>query len=126
MRTGFSLLIAFVMLSGSTAVRGAETNQTLTVHGRLSLCNGTPSFRIWIVGTKRMLGIDQSGNEVPSMPQALRDLIINGDNRSVFADFVIEPLTPYKQGVMQTVRVVSASKIVVTENDKIVLRKDKL
>jgi hypothetical protein len=91
----------------------------------LSFYNGTPSFRIWIVGTKRVLGVDQSSNEVPSMPQALRDLV-KGDDTEVFADFVVEPLTPYEQGVMQRVRVVSASKIVVTEKDKVVLRKDKL
>lgn len=47
-------------------------------------------------------------------------------DREIFADFVVEPLTPYKPGVMQMVRVMSASKIVVTEKDKIVLRKDKL
>ena len=58
------------------------------------------------------------------MPTQLRDLM--SWEREIFADFVVEPVTPYKPGVMQMVRVVSASKIVVTENDKIVLRKDKL
>jgi hypothetical protein len=119
------LFAAFVLLSGLCSAHAEQTNQTFTVHGRLSFYNGTPSFRIWIVGTKRVLGVDQSSNEVPSMPQALRDLL-KGDDTEVFADFVVEPLTPYEQGVMQTVRVVSASKIVVTEKDKVVLRKDKL
>jgi hypothetical protein len=94
-----------------------------TVHGRLSYSNGTPSCRIWIVGTKRILGAAQSDDETPSMPKELHRLMTW--EREIFADFVIEPLTPYKKGVMQQVRVVSASKIVVTENDKVILRKDK-
>jgi hypothetical protein len=70
------------------------------------------------------LGVRESDDEVAYMPKELRDLM--SSDREIFADFVVEPLTPYKQGVMQTVRVVSVSKIVVTEKDKIVLRKDKL
>jgi len=112
-------------LLGAVCTADATTNQTITVHGRLCSYNRTPSYRIWIVGTKQVLGVDQSRDEVPSMPKALRDLI-SGDDTEVFADFVVEPLTPYERGVMQTVRVVSASKIVVTEKDKIILRKDKL
>jgi hypothetical protein len=26
------------------------------VHGRLMYYNGTPSFRVWVVGTNRLLG----------------------------------------------------------------------
>jgi len=124
MRASFSFLIAFVLLCILPAARGVETNQTLTVHGRLSFYNGNPSCRIWIVGTKHLLGVRESGDEVADMPKQLRDLM--ADDREIFADFVVESLTPYRQGEMQMVRVVSASKIVVTENDKIILRKDKL
>src|ERR1017187_1862506 len=119
-------LASFIALAFLSTVCMADvtTNQTITVHGRLCYYNGTPSARIWIVGTKRVLGINQTGDEVPSMPHALHDLM--SWDREVFADFIVEPLTPYEHGVMQTVRIVSASKIVVTEKDKIVLRKDKL
>jgi len=124
-------LLAFLLLAtlmfGISRTSGAEqTNKTerLTVHGRLTYYNGSPSSRIWIVGTKRLLGVRESDGEVANMPKALRELM--SWDRKIFADFVVEPLTPYKQGVMQMVRVVSASKIVVTEKDKIVLRKDKL
>ena len=58
------------------------------------------------------------------MPKELRDLM--SWDKEIFADFVVEPFTTSKPGVMQMVRVVSASKIVVTEKDKIVLKKDKL
>ena len=30
------------------------------IHGRLSLYNGTPSVRLWPVGTKRLLGVRES------------------------------------------------------------------
>ena len=124
-------LLAFLLLMtltfGISRASGAEqTNKTerLTVHGRLTYYNGNPSSRIWIVGTKRLLGVRESGDEVAYMPKELRDLM--SWDREIFADFVVEPLTPYKERVMQMVRVVSVSKIVVTEKDKIVLRKDKL
>jgi hypothetical protein len=112
------------LLSGSGALYADKAGSAFTVHGRLSFYNGTPSFRIWIVGTKRILGIRQHGNEQPDVPKDLRDLI--SLDRDVFADFTVEPLTHSEPGVMQTVRVLSASKIVVTEGNKIVLRKDKL
>ena len=83
-----------------------------------------PSCRIWIVGTKRLLGVQESGDEVADMPKALKDLM--SWNREIFANFVVEPLTSQKRGVTQIVRIVSASKIVVTDKDKIVLRKGTL
>jgi hypothetical protein len=115
------------MLLGSLRSSYAEqTNKakTLTVHGRLAYSNGKPSSRIWIVGTNRLLGVREFSDEVPDMPKELRDLM--SWDRKIFADFVVVPLTSYKHGVMQIVRVVSASKLLVTEKDKVVLRKDKL
>ena len=120
------LFVAAFALILSRVVGAEQTNKTerLTVHGRLSYYNGNPSSRIWIVGTKRLLGVRESDDEVSHMPKALRDMM--SWDREIFADFVVEPLTQHKPGVMQMVRVVSASKIVVTEKDKIVLRNDKL
>lgn len=113
-------------LNPSKALCAEQTNETerMTVHGRLTYYNGNPSSRIWIVGTKRLLGVRESSDEVAYMPKELQDLM--SWDREIFADFVVEPLTPYKLGVMQMVRAVSASKIIVTEKDKIVLRKYKL
>lgn len=44
-------------------------------------------------------------------------------DREIYADFVVQPLTPYKKGVRQMVRVISASNLVVVENGKIVLQR---
>jgi hypothetical protein len=71
-----------------------------------------------------MLGIRQFQGEVPDVPDKLRELM--SADRAIFADFVVEPLAPYVPGVMQRARVVSASRIVVTEQGKVVLMKARL
>jgi len=50
------------------------------VHGRLLLYNGSPAFRIWRIGTKRMLGVlasDRSDPEVSDMliPRSVQSLL---------------------------------------------------
>src|SRR5438105_15764464 len=103
MRARFLTVFLFVTalaFSSGRGLCGEQTNKTerLIVHGRLTYYNGTPSCRIWIVGTKRLLGVRQSGDEVAYMPKELRDLM--SWDREIFADFVVEPLTTYKTGVM--------------------------
>jgi hypothetical protein len=92
------LFAATLAFSVSRAPGAEQTNRTerLTVHGRLTYYNGNPSCRIWVIGTKRLLGVRESGDEVAYMPKELRDLM--SWDREIFADFVVEPLTPYKQG----------------------------
>ncbi len=77
------------------------------VRGRLSAWNGNPTFRIWIVGTKRMLGI-RDGTELPKELQAL----LGSFETEVMGDFVVCPLTRHKNGVMQIVCISSASNLV--------------
>jgi hypothetical protein len=111
------MLIALLMLGiQPSAIAADEANKInrFTVHGRLSRYNGNPSHRIWIVGTHRLLGVSESIDEVPSMPMEL--LAFLSSDQEVFADFVVEALTPSKPGTMQMVRIVSVSKIVVREN----------
>ena len=76
------------------------------VRGRLSAWNGNPTFRIWVVGTKRMLGIRQ-GTEMPNDLQAL----LGSFETEVTGDFVVFPLTRQKEGVMQIVCVSKASNL---------------
>jgi hypothetical protein len=78
------------------------------VRGRLSYYNGTPSTRIWIVGTHRMLGIPSEDAELPAN---VRPLLTNfGDQ--IFADFVLCPITKKSPGTMRMVLVNSANHIV--------------
>jgi len=97
--------------------------EPLRVHGRLSVYNGTPSCRIWIVGTKRMLGIHEFEEECP-IPSELHKILAEDINdRLIYADFVVRPLTERKDGFMQIVRFESAEDIVVTTRDRQFLRK---
>jgi hypothetical protein len=66
------------------------------VHGRLSNWNGNPTRRIWVIGTKRMLGL-RDGTELPAaLEKSLSDF-----DHEVVGDFEFCPFTPAKSGVMQ-------------------------
>jgi len=67
-----------------------------TVHGRLSNWNGNPTQRIWIIGTKRMLGLRVD----TSLPKALEDKLGNFEDE-VYGDFEFCPFTHQKPGIMQ-------------------------
>jgi hypothetical protein len=93
-------------------------------HGRLGSGNGTPTFRLWKVGTKRVLGIysgpsvDRWGldSERPELPANIERQLAHSENPvfpdRIFADFEICPLEPEKEGVMQAVCIESAKNIV--------------
>jgi hypothetical protein len=76
------------------------------VHGRLGTYQRAPTARIWIIGTKRMLGLREG------VPEWLEEDVEGGDTYLI-ADFVVCPLTRSKPGVMQLVCVESASNQVV-------------
>lgn len=89
------------------------------VHGRLSAYNGTPSFRLWKIGTHRILGIysgpdanDPLDNEHPELPANVNRVFKPFSNQ-VFADFEICPLEPEHRGEMQDACIESAKNIVV-------------
>jgi hypothetical protein len=71
------------------------------VHGRLSWWNGSPAARIWIVGTKRMLGVSDghSLGGFEQMPEDVLKKLAWGAN--VFGDYEFCPFTESKAGVMQ-------------------------
>ena len=86
------------------------------VRGRLSVANGTPALRIWIVGTRRILGVSGWG-----MGETERELLPGnvwtalGDrplDRDVFGDFEVCPFTRQRLGWMQMVCVASARNLV--------------
>lgn len=78
------------------------------VRGRLSYYNGTPSTRIWIVGTHRMLGIPSEDTDLPAN---VRPLLKSFDDK-IFADFVVCPLTKERPEEMRMVYVKSASRVI--------------
>lgn len=105
--------------------------------GRLSVYEGgAPSYRLWKIGTRRILGIFngpshfppaiEEYDENPELPETLLKAY-QADNRrmkkrtgttwtippSVFADFEVCPLEPEKKGEMQAVCIESAKNIFV-------------
>ena len=93
--------------------------------GRLWMANGNPSFRLWKIGTHRILGIysgpsaDQWSldNEAPEFPanvsRDLRARVHSAWSNTLFADFEVCPLAPLRPGVMQPACIEAAKNIVI-------------
>jgi hypothetical protein len=80
---------------------------SFAVHGRLACYNGNPPYRIWTIGTHRILGV----HETTELPKNV-DSLLNDFDTEVFGDFEVCPLTESKVGVMQIVCVKSAAHLV--------------
>lgn len=82
----------------SCTAKGVPSDSTFTFRGRLSLWNGNPSFRIWPVGTNRLLGLSGSCLEALEL----------GDwhpyhDKELWADFTVSAVTEQRAGEMQFV-----------------------
>jgi len=96
-------------------------------HGRLRMSNGNPSYRLWKIGTNRLLGIHSGpsadlyglDNESPEFPSNVwQKLWVSIPKNSpwpntIFADFEVCPLEPEKRGAMQAACIEAAKNIVV-------------
>jgi len=97
----------------------ARLNQA-TVHGRLTTCTSIPNARIWIIGTKRILGVEDA-NANPAgdtlLPGALDKemFALPPCSKAAFGDFTVCPLTPSRPGIMQRVCVSSAANVVIRD-----------
>lgn len=89
--------------------------------GRLRFGAGTPAYRLWKVGTDRLLGI-YSGpsvdrrsldNEDPEFPANVQRAWKPRVGHTVWADFEVCPLEPERPGFMQAVCIESAKNIFV-------------
>lgn len=109
-------------------------------HGRLTAGSGDPSYRIWKIGTRRILGVfngpshypprKEEDVESPELPAEL-NRAYQADNRRLkratgimwavpppaFADFEICPLEPERRGWMQSVCIESAKNIFIQDDD---------
>jgi hypothetical protein len=83
-----------------------------TTRGRLTAWNGSPTFRIWRIGTKRMMGL--TDRMFPSdqvvLPESL-DGQVDFDVEA-YGDFVVCPITTDVPGKMQLVCVESAQNLI--------------
>jgi hypothetical protein len=84
------------------------------VHGRLSAWLGTPTFRIWVIGTNRMLGVSDGRfrrPDYPQFPEAINAKLSWDVN--IYGDFVVCPFEEDKPGVMRLVCIDSATSLAV-------------
>ena len=122
------LLLLLVALSSSSAddtTLACKSRPDLAgacriVHGRLMFYNGTPSFRIWIIGTQRLLGVHEvhygDNPERPLMPDSIWKQT-GGDELELYGDFEVCPLSKERKGWMQMVCIESANNVVTRPYD---------
>jgi hypothetical protein len=83
------------------------------VEGRLSAYNGTPTFRIWPTGTKRLLGVIARSGEAEGtdvLPARVSKLAPSFD-RDIWGSFRVCPQTPNRAGWMRMVVVVDGRSL---------------
>lgn len=86
-----------------------------TVHGRMREGNGGPGIRIWRIGTDRVLGVWEPGDDDPDvawLPDSIHRKL--DEDHQIFANFVVCPLTKHTEDELQIVCVESAAQIVTT------------
>jgi hypothetical protein len=101
------------------------------VHARLAEGNGTPSTRLWPMGTHRLYGIYSNlygfqhegrpgpaeiASESPELPSAVEKLLPTQGGWTVYGDFEVCPLERHIEGHMQAACVSAASHIVATKD----------
>lgn len=105
---------------------GENQNDQFTIHGRLSCYNGGSTFRIWIIGSKRMLYV--AGDTTPAL-ERLNKFFGDSDGwftRDIFADFTVEPLDPDIKGHMRPIRILAIKHVVITKDGKVIAKKEEL
>jgi len=120
------LLIAYNAIAASRLSEAAScrtradvVGRCFSVHGRLSVYNGTPSIRLWPLGSKRLLGV-LDPNDVSIAPGSTvlpDDIKLKLDwNKDVFGDFFVCPLSKVEPGRMQTICLESGKHLTVREH----------
>lgn len=94
------------------------------IHGRLGYGNGTPSTRLWQVGTHHVYGIYSNrygfihddptlDNEAPELHFRLPKGLPDKGGWIVYGDFEVCPLDRHTQGHMQAACIATATHLVV-------------
>lgn len=119
---GLLLAISLLLIAAYPAQvhAGEEGPSCPVVHGRLFVANGTPSIRIWKIGTRRILGVvspDDHDSEHPSVFAKEVWALIDGHqfHREVYGDFLVCPVTRSRPGWMQMVTLLRGFNLVVRD-----------
>lgn len=111
--------VTVVLLWLALSTTGTASSQTAATpafpcfkhHGRLaSYSSGSPSLRIWLIGTKRVVGLEDS-----TIPPAIEPFLsaTSPAYSFIYGDFELCPIGPDKPGQMRRVRMVRAENLVV-------------
>jgi hypothetical protein len=84
-----------------------------THHGRLSSQNGI-ALKIWLIGTTRVVGLDNSGDDLPPLLRKYLDMT-SPDHSYIYGDFDICPTESDKPGHLRRVCVAGADRLVVQD-----------
>ena len=115
-------LLAATMLQASDAAQsrldrleackatGLAAGAPIVVHGRLYAANGGGSgYRIWPVGTKRLLWL--SSRVDPALPEPIKEAFVPFED-VLYGDYTLLPLAPDRPGVMREVCLVGGRALV--------------
>jgi hypothetical protein len=109
---------------------GEHLNTSFTIHGRLRHYMGAAQMRIWVVGSTRILGVDEATPE----SEKIAALFPKGGglaglfDYAVYGDFTVEPLAPDTKGQMRPIRILKARNVVVERDsdNAIIIQKKEL
>jgi hypothetical protein len=122
--TGITLAwLALLAATTASARTPCETSpqrvgKCFWIHGRLGAWNGTPTFRIWRVGTHRMFGVNSASNDSeetdPRPPEVQKATPKGADPSSInlYGDYWVCPFTRSRPGHMQFVCIAKATHLV--------------
>ena len=104
-------LAVWLAASVSAVAQSPQSFPCFKHHGRLvSYSSGSPSLRIWLIGTKRVVGLEDS--TIPSVIEPYLDAT-SPEYSFIYGDFQLCPVEPEKPGHMRRVRMVGAANLVV-------------
>lgn len=125
MRTVLTILAILITFNcfAREVFTGEKHNDKFTIHGRLSCYNGGSTYRIWIVGSKRMLYV--AGDPTPALDRVNKYFKVTDSwfKHDIFADFTVEPLSPDQKGHMRPVRILAINRVVIAKDGTMVTRK---
>ena len=111
-----AILVVAAALTASTA-QARQAGPCFTIHGRLSIYNGSLVHRIWPTHSHRLLAVvNRSGDydeSKPPIPPSLQQVFDRDPEARIFAVFRLCPATRGRAGVMQHVYFAGARHIAI-------------
>ena len=116
-------LLASSLLAGAAMAQDTPACKTspkvvgkcMTFYGNLAVYTGSPSIRIWPVGTKQLYGLRSTGSDPENvvLPEKLRDALATNP-LEINGKWEVCPLEPERSNQLRAVCLESASELRVT------------